>query len=455
MKKFLSILLAMALVTGMAACSSNSSEDGSSVGEGSSAAESAQESESGEDITITYNCLWVEDFDSPPQYARKELLKEYYKTHPNVKVQDNSISYEDHMVKLNQWIAADDLPDMFMCRTVDLKQMVANDQIRPFDEYFEMRPGWKEQFIPESFGDMTLDGTIWAAPYQYMSVGFLYCNQELFDKAGAKIPTTTDEFMEACAKLKASGVVPYGFGNKDTSLLGDMLWTTLCASYTGTEWYEDMLLSRGQGDKKWADNPKFMEALKFMEDLGTNEYVNADTNALYEQDAYILFLQESCAMTTFGGWFGEWLEVEDPEFCEKVKLTYLPTAGATPPDTISAGATWGWQTNKNNTGEKLDAILDLMEMFTGEDYTKAALEQGFVRLPCAIPDDADLSNVPVISQQTMKLTEDANKITDYWSAMYDSDLQTTFGECFQSMWAKEMTAEEAAEAIQQTYDDTY
>lgn len=407
-----------------------------------------------EPIEIVYNCIWVADYDSPPQYARKVLFEDFAKTHPNVTIKDNSISYEDHMVKLNQWIATGDLPDVFMCRTVDLKQMVENGQIKDYQTYFDMKPGWKEKFIPDAFGDLTIDGVIYAAPYQYMSTAFLYCNNEIFEKAGAKIPVTVDDFFDACEKIKAIGVTPFGFGQKESTLLGDVFWIPICYSYTGTEWLENMLVNRGTG-LKWADNEKFIDSLRFMETMGKNGYINADCNALLESDAYILFYQEECAMTSFGGWFGEVLETWDLDFCNKVTLTYEPNAGATPANTINAGATWGWAIRGDIEGEKLQACVDFVEMLTDERYTQAALDQGFVRLPCAIPEDADLSKVPVLSMQTYELTKNSVGARDYYSAFMDSDLQVAFGEALQMLSVGEMTAEEACEYIQVVYDDVY
>ncbi len=409
-----------------------------------------------EDITITYNCLWAPEYVSPPQLARASILKGFLAEHPNVTVVDNSVSDQDHQVKLNQWIAANDVPDLFMVQLNHAKKLVENDLIYTADELFEMVPGWKEQFVEEAFSEMSDNGKILAVPYQYQAVNILYCNKDLFDKAGAKIPTNVDEFFEACELLKAAGITPFGFGNRGTGLLGDVFWNGIVVGYTGSEWYDGILAARGT-DKagKFADNPKFLEALKFMEKMGTEEYVNQDTNALEENDAYILFLQEKCAMTSFGGWFGEWLETQDRDFCNKVVMTYPPTAGGSPENTLTCGASWGWAISKKVTGEKLDTIVELLYDYTARPYTDAALEQGFVRVPCVIPEDADMSNVPVLSQQTLKLTADSYKVYDSWGGRMAQDLQTTFGECFQDLFVGNCTAEEACERIQETYDDTY
>lgn len=410
-----------------------------------------------EDMEITYNCLWAPEFVSPPQLARAALLKDYLVDHPNVKVIDNSVSDQDHQVKLNQWIAAKDVPDLFMVQLNHAKLLKENDLIYTGDDLFAMVPGWKEQFVAESFTDLTDEqGNILAVPYQYQAVNILYCNQELFDKAGAKIPTTVDEFFEACEKLKAAGITPFGFGNRGTGLLGDVFWNGIVVGFTGSEWYDGILKARGDGsNQQWADNPAFMDALRFMEKMGKEQYVNQDTNALEENDAYILFLQEKCAMTSFGGWFGEWLETQDRDFCNKVVMTYPPTNGATPANTLVCGASWGWAVRKDISEDKLKNIVELLYDYTAEPYTKAALEQGFVRVPCAVPADADMANVPVLSQQTMKLTADAVKVFDSWGGRMAQDLQTTFGECFQDLFVGNCTAEEACERIQYTYDDIY
>ena len=63
--------------------------------------------------------------------------------------------------------------------------------------------------VKEAF---TVDGKVYAAPYSLRYMSVLY-NVEVFEAAGAAVPTTFDEFLDACEKIKASGVTPIGLKN--------------------------------------------------------------------------------------------------------------------------------------------------------------------------------------------------------------------------------------------------
>ena len=64
----------------------------------------------------------------------------------------------------------------------------------------------------------TYNGKVWGAPMYLIGIDVMY-NKTLFAKAGVTPPTsgrwTWDEFLAACAKLKAAGITPWVEGDKD------------------------------------------------------------------------------------------------------------------------------------------------------------------------------------------------------------------------------------------------
>jgi ABC-type glycerol-3-phosphate transport system substrate-binding protein len=64
---------------------------------------------------------------------------------------------------------------------------------------------------------VTVEGKRYAVPIELYYEVLMY-NRELFKKAGLdpnKFPETWDQLMDACAKLKAIGVAPFAFANKE------------------------------------------------------------------------------------------------------------------------------------------------------------------------------------------------------------------------------------------------
>jgi raffinose/stachyose/melibiose transport system substrate-binding protein len=65
----------------------------------------------------------------------------------------------------------------------------------------------------------TYGGKLWAMPLYLIGIPWAY-NKTLLAKAGVKAPLKTwAQFVDACGKLRAKGIIPFGFGN-------DFYWTT-------------------------------------------------------------------------------------------------------------------------------------------------------------------------------------------------------------------------------------
>ena len=61
---------------------------------------------------------------------------------------------------------------------------------------------------------MKFNGDYVAVPVNVHRVNWLWANPAVFEKAGAKIPTTMDEFFVSAEKLKAAGIIPLAHGGQ-------------------------------------------------------------------------------------------------------------------------------------------------------------------------------------------------------------------------------------------------
>jgi glucose/mannose transport system substrate-binding protein len=74
---------------------------------------------------------------------------------------------------------------------------------------------WDEA-LPKVVSDiMKYKGQYIAAPVNVHRVNWLWANPEVFKKAGAKLPTTWDEFFVAADQLKKAGVIPVAHGGQN------------------------------------------------------------------------------------------------------------------------------------------------------------------------------------------------------------------------------------------------
>jgi glucose/mannose transport system substrate-binding protein len=74
---------------------------------------------------------------------------------------------------------------------------------------------WDAVLPPVVANVMKYKGHYIAAPVNVHRVNWLWANPEVFKKAGAKVPTTWDEFFVAGDKIKAAGLIPLAHGGQN------------------------------------------------------------------------------------------------------------------------------------------------------------------------------------------------------------------------------------------------
>ena len=82
-------------------------------------------------------------------------------------------------------------------------------------------------------------GNYIAAPVNVHRVNWLWANPEVFKKAGAKLPTTWDEFFVAAEALKKASVIPVAHGGQnwqDFTTFGAWRWAWAAPTSTRRRW---------------------------------------------------------------------------------------------------------------------------------------------------------------------------------------------------------------------------
>ena len=121
--------------------------------------------------------------------------------------------------------ATGDLPDLL--QTYGPKWLDHNagvlDQIVPL-ENVDMSEYSQDQLEE---GHYIYNGQLYAVPMDSTSLVGIFYNKDVFAEAGIeKAPTTWDEFLDCCEKLKAIGVTPLYYSGADT-------WTLQCITHFG------------------------------------------------------------------------------------------------------------------------------------------------------------------------------------------------------------------------------
>ncbi|MCR2823679.1 ABC transporter substrate-binding protein [Lederbergia panacisoli] len=193
MKKIAQMLIVLALITGLAACSSSgSSSKGSSKGEDG-------------DIELTF-WLW-------PGMGMDSYIQQYEKDHPNIKIKVQETEYSDHHQNLLTVLAAGSgAPDIAAVESGYIERFKENNQhfYNLLDygaadiksDYLDWR--WKEASTND-------EKVVFGIPTDVGPMAMAY-RMDIFEEAG--LPTSPDEvsaqmgtweqYMEAGKKLKAA-----------------------------------------------------------------------------------------------------------------------------------------------------------------------------------------------------------------------------------------------------------
>lgn len=405
----------------------------------------------GDKVTIKMMTIYLPEASDPDGVPRYAMLKRYAAAHPELTVENNSIPHDDFVVKIKALIAANDLPDLWSPRGDMVPPAKDNSLINPVEGLLSMIPDWKDMFLPGAFDDFLYDGKAWAVPNQMQGNSFLFANADVLKECGVtKVPQTLDELKDAVNKTKARGFIPIAMGNKGKYPIGDTLMSAICDRYTGSAWFTNMREKKGAS----FTDPEFVQALTVLYDLGAMGAFNTDINSLDEDLGRGLYINRKAAMFFSGAWSSDWLEANaSKEILASTRMALPPSivGGKGKPNAISAGAGWGWQTNKKSSGDKLKHIVNLMYAMTNYDYARNALTVGYIRFPSKTPEGADFSKIGPVTRQVLDLLGKSVAAADYFVLLPPAVLEV-YGNVCQELAIGAVTPQEGAKKIQNAYE---
>ncbi|MGG4095757.1 ABC transporter substrate-binding protein [Paenibacillus lautus] len=131
----------------------------------------------------------------------KELIEQFEKQHPNIKVKTQSAPYGQFYQKLDTQIAAGQAPDVWLSDGVYVMKYAQRGAAKDLTDWIA-RDLKADEYYGLDF-NKDADGRYWGVP-QGIQVGVLFYNKELFDKAGVTYPSdewTWDDLKSSAAKL--------------------------------------------------------------------------------------------------------------------------------------------------------------------------------------------------------------------------------------------------------------
>ncbi|MCI9149525.1 MAG: extracellular solute-binding protein [Lachnospiraceae bacterium] len=324
-RKSLSALLCMTLAASMlvAGCGGEKAPDNSKAPsdtqtpEGSGAAdgeetggEEAGGEEAGDISGVTL--VFAQDLasDEAANAITNEILADYQEK-TGVTIQFES-QPKDYRVWLTTQFTANQGPDVYSGILYDMTTDYDAGYLYNFADLYGQEsaydPGkpWKDT-LPESISErMYLTESDVPGYPSSTSVVRIFYNKNLFDKAGATVPKTWDEFMDVCEMLKMAGITPFGFPNASKEDLS-WLWfnNSVCSQLnpdmvaaldvSGNGYVELNEIVKGfdEGTLTFtSDNMK--QAYDLMKEF--SQYWTSDYNGLDQESAIDMFIRGEVAM---------------------------------------------------------------------------------------------------------------------------------------------------------------
>ncbi|HVO55061.1 MAG TPA: extracellular solute-binding protein [Solirubrobacterales bacterium] len=318
---------------------------------------------SGKEVVITCeSCPTTAPKDDPFSVFYKEMweaFNEKYKGTYRIEPKPfKPTSDEESAEHFEREAATGTLSDLFTDQSNVIRSAAEAGTVLNIAPFLEEDSAWKESFVPEAFASASNEaGEIFGVPEETDSIG-IYYNKGLFAKAGiGSFPTTWEQLLEDCSKLKASGTIPFAM---DGDWVTQLMWTNLIGTQPGGEKFLKHEISEGN----YADNPIVVKATEFLKQMHTEGCVNSDAFSGNYESAAAPFLAGEAAMIANGPWMTSEIAAEGTK---EVGYERSPGDGLI---VVTGSAVWA---SGAHDSESEEAVIAFMKFLTSEEemFTKA------------------------------------------------------------------------------------
>ncbi len=343
--------LALAMVAGLAACGSTSSNN--NTAETKAAA-------GGSTDVINVN-IWDNN-----QLEGLQKIADEWSAESGIKVQINVIDWDNYWTLLEAGARGGEMPDVFWMHSNTAQMYMENNMLLDLDDYIANDDEINlDDFYPGIVSLYNSNGTQYAIPKDHDTIALLY-NEKIFNEYGVDVPTNDwnwNDVQKAAAEIteKSNGDV-YGFA--------------VNTSNNQDGWYN---FPEGYGGKIITDDHKdttldSAEAKAGMEMLRQILTVSAPQTVVAETGTDSLFMSNKVAMITQGSWMiNAFYTAEDSADYKWAMIPYADKNGngsEDPGERVSSYNGLGWAASANTADP--DACYSLISYFCSE---KGQLEQ--------------------------------------------------------------------------------
>ncbi|WP_455582796.1 ABC transporter substrate-binding protein [Dysosmobacter sp.] len=357
MRRWLSCILALAMLLVLAGCGEKKSEASGAEGSGS-------------EIVIKYPTFQVGTNTAAPVVAKlvEEFNAEYAgKYRIEIEEVPGDANYAD---KIKVMISSGELPPVVYGGGYKLLDLALEaDLVVDLTDAVNADPEWKAMYNETWEATNCRDGKIYASSSEGELIGYFY-NKELFAQVGIEPAKTWDEFFSNCDKLLAAGITPLAMDTADGAWCSQLLMGAMIA----TSGDEGLAFMNSKYPTDYSTDTVLTAVTKLQELYQT--YTTLDANGGAYENAANNFFSENVAMICNGPWMiGDFSDTSktDEGFADKVGVATYP--GGFVYDTPIEGMF----VTKQSDPALEEAGIAMVKFFTSPKAQQTALEmQGMI-----------------------------------------------------------------------------
>lgn len=378
--------------------------------------------------------LFLHSFIQGYDAQMDKMLELYQNEHPNITIslQTNETDYDK---VLQTKIAIGDIPDLFLSGPFAKNQIYAASSEDLTDEAY-----WNE-ISQDAYPAVTsTDGKKVGVPFQSDPWAFRV-NKDVFEKAGiTKYPETLTELKEACEKIKAIGVIPFGAAFKNSSVIGHL--HTFPYSLDGAI-YPDQLKTLLDHSKKLTDYT-FIKKIYDMMDL-----ISANTQEKpfdYEVDPAAVLLGEGKVAMIIEAPYASIMKA-NPD----VKIGCMPVPLSDDPKDAKIYSSVGWVLHVGKDGKNVAEAKEFVSWLVQSDTAKKWLSED-MQVLSPVKGVTPAGN-QFYQEAAALIEKDPDIVRDFGYNIFPAGFANLMKPIAQKYLVGELTREQAIAAEQKLFDE--
>lgn len=232
--------------------------------------------------------------------ATWQILKDFEKANPNIKVQLSGEPTAQHLQKLTIAAQSNTLPDIFWVYATTASSLNKDGKLLDLTSMIADL-GIKDKFAESSLTNFSDGKTQFGLPYQGLLTGYYY-NKKILSDNGLQPPTTFDDLLKVAKTLSAKGITTISQGSSQSSF---SVWAFLTDldRFGYENVYKDILT----GAKSY-DNEDFLRLYGHIKELADAGAFATNTSTQTYQQAVDAFANGDAAMLDSGIWSSSYLQ---------------------------------------------------------------------------------------------------------------------------------------------------